>query len=95
MKTKNEYIEILATELRDVSAQIDELTTRTNNAAALVKLNYEEDLQALRDKQHAAVEKMQELEAHRGEAWEELKDTAEIVWNDLRTGVASAVSKFK
>jgi hypothetical protein len=95
MKTKNEYIEILATELRDVSAQIDELTTRTNNAAALVKLNYEEDLQVLRAKQNAAVEKMQELEAHRGEAWEELKDTAEIVWNDLRTGVASAVSKFK
>jgi uncharacterized protein YoaH (UPF0181 family) len=95
MKTKNEYIEILATELREVSAQIDELTTKTNNAAALVKLNYEEDLALLRAKQQAAVEKMQELDDHRGEAWEELKDTAEIVWNELRTGVASAVAKFK
>jgi uncharacterized coiled-coil DUF342 family protein len=95
MKSKNEYIEILATELRELSAEIDELTAKTENAAATVKLNYFEELEALRAKQHAAVEKMKELEANRGEAWEELKETADTVWHDLRTGLASAVSKFK
>jgi DNA integrity scanning protein DisA with diadenylate cyclase activity len=95
MKTKNEYIEILASELRQLSAQIDELTAKADNAAALVKLNYAEDLEALRAQQHAAEVKMQELEAHRGEAWEALKETADLVWHDLRTGLASAVSKVK
>jgi outer membrane murein-binding lipoprotein Lpp len=95
MKTKNEYIEILATELRELSGQIDELTAKTEKAAALVKLNYAEDLEALRAKQNSAVEKMKELDEHRGEAWEDLKETADVIWKELRTGLASAVAKFK
>lgn len=95
MKTKNEYIEILATELRELSEQIDELTAKTEAAAAHAKLEYAQDLEALRAKRQVAVEKMQELEAHGGEAWEELKDTAEMVWGDLRIGLASVVAKFK
>lgn len=95
MKTKNEYIEILAAELRELSSQIDVLTAKAENAAEQVKHNYDDDLEALRAKQHAAVEKMKELEEHRGEAWEELKQTADTVWQDLRTGLASVVTKFK
>jgi hypothetical protein len=50
MKTKNEYIEILATELREVSAQIDELTTRTNYA-----INSMLPLKKCRNLRHTAV----------------------------------------
>ncbi len=95
MKTKNEYIEILATELRELSAQIDELTAKTEKAATQVKVSYAEELEMLRAKQHTAVEKMKELDEHRGEAWDELKDTADSIWTDLRSGLASAISKFK
>ena len=95
MKTKDEYIESLASELKEWSAQIDLLAVKTENAAADVKVKYAEELDALRARQHAAAEKMKELEEASGDAWGTVKETADKVWNDLRTGLASTVSKFK
>ena len=94
MKTKDEYIESLASELKEWSAQIDLLAAKTENAAADVKFKYAEELDALRARQHAAAEKMKELEEASGDAWGTVKETADKVWNDFRTGLASAVSKF-
>ncbi|QXP83244.1 coiled coil domain-containing protein [Methylococcus sp. Mc7] len=95
MKTKDEYIESLASELKEWSAQIDLLAAKAENAAANVKLKYLEELDALRAKQHAAAEKMKELQDDSSDAWETVKETADRVWDDLRTGLANAVSKLK
>jgi chromosome segregation ATPase len=95
IKTKDEYIEGLAAELKEWSAQINLLTAKTENAAAHMKLKYAEELDALRAKQHAAAEKLKELQETSGDAWGTVKETADKVWDDLRTGLASAVSKFK
>ena len=95
MKTKEQYIENLSAELKEWSAQIDVLTANAENAAADVKLKYHEEIDALRVKQRTAAEKIKELEDASGDAWESVKETAEHVWHDLRTGVASVVSKLK
>ena len=94
MKTKNEYIEILAAELRELSAEIDVLTEKADKAANLVKQNCAADLEVLRAKQQAASEKMKELDEHRGEAWDEMKSTADKVWDELRTGLSAVKGKF-
>lgn len=36
-----------------------------------------------------------ELEKASGEAWEQVKETADKIWDDLKAGVADAHSKFK
>lgn len=95
MKTKDEYIDSLAAELKEWSAQIDLLTAKADNAAADMKLQYNEEIDGLRAKQHAAAEKIKELEKSSGDAWETVKETADKVWDDLRTGMAIAISKFK
>jgi DNA mismatch repair ATPase MutS len=95
MKTKKEYIERLASELKEWSAQIDLLAAKSENAAAQVKLRYAEELDELRAKQQAAAEKIRELEEAGGDAWDTVKATADQVWDDLKNGLASAVSKFK
>lgn len=95
MKTKDEYIESLASEMKEWSAQIDLLSAKAGNAAADVRLRFNEDIDALRAKQQAAAEKIKELEAASGDAWETVKETAEKVWDDLRTGLAGVASKFK
>lgn len=95
MKTKNEYIESLASELKEWSANIDLLSAKMEKSAGMVKLKYIEDLNALHAKQHAADEKMKELANASGDAWETAKDTADKIWNDLRAGLADAASKFK
>jgi len=68
MKTKEEYIDSLAAELKEWSAQIDVLTVKAEAAAADVKLKYHADIDALRIKQAAAAEKIKELEAASGDA---------------------------
>jgi len=37
---------------------------------------------------------MQELSKASGEAWEQVKVTADKIWDDLKTGVTDARSKF-
>lgn len=95
MKTKDEYIESLAAELKEWSAQIDLLNAKAENAAAEARLKYAEELDALRAKQQVAVLKIKELEAASGDAWQTVKETADKVWDDLRIGLASTVAKFK
>lgn len=95
MKTKDEYINSLAAELKEWSAQIDLLTAKAEKATADVKLKYLEELDALRVKQHEAAAKVKELEESSGDAWVAVKQTADKVWDDLRAGIASATSKFK
>ncbi len=95
MKTKEEYIEKLAAELKEWSAEIDVLNSKAETAAEDVKAKYHEEIEALRVKERAAAEKIKELQAASGDAWGSVKETAEHVWHDLRTGLASVVSKFK
>jgi len=94
MKTKDEYIASLNSELKEWSAQIDVLTARTDNAAAELKLKYADELDGLRAKLHKAAEQLKELEAASGDAWEIVKETADKVWHDLRTGFSNAATKF-
>ena len=95
MKTKDEYIESLASELKEWSAQIDLLSAKMEKSAGMVKLKYIEDVNSLHAKEHAASEKMKELAGASGDAWETAKETADKIWDDLRSGLASAASKFK
>ena len=95
MKTKDEYIESLASELKEWSAQLDILAIKAENATEQTKLKYAEELDALRVKQHDATEKMNELKAESSEAWEVVKETADKIWDDLRLGFADMSDKFK
>jgi hypothetical protein len=95
MKTREEYIDRLTTELKAWSAEIDVLHAKAEIAADDVKLKYQQEIEALRVKERAAAEKIKELQASTGDAWETVKETAEQVWHDLRTGLAGVVDKFK
>lgn len=95
MKTKEEYIDSLATELKAWSAEIDILQAKAEIAADDMKLKYQQEIEVLRVKERAAEEKIKELQASSGDAWETVKETAEQVWHDLRSGLAGVVDKFK
>jgi len=95
MKTKNEYIDSMATELKEWGTQIDFLSAKMEKSAGMMKLKFVEDLNTLHTKQQAAAEHMQRMENASEEAWEAARDTAEKIWDDLRSGVAVASSKFK
>jgi chromosome segregation ATPase len=94
MKTKDEYIESLASELKEWSAQIDRLAAKAGNASAHLKDQYIEELNELRTRQHEASLKIKELEEAGSDAWETIRETTDKVWSELGSCVASVVSKF-
>jgi len=95
MELKEVYKQKRSAQLKEWSAQISLLEARLENAGADLKVTRAEQLQELRAKQHAASEKMKELGQASGEAWEQVKETADKVWDDLKAGVADAHAKFK
>lgn len=95
MEIQDAYKQKMAAQLKEWSAQIDLLEAKAENAGADMKVKRAKQLHELRAKQRAASEKMKELGKASGAAWEQVKTTADKIWDDLKTGVADAQSKFK
>jgi hypothetical protein len=95
MKTREEYIDGLASELKEWGAQIDLLADKTQRSVGMVKLKYIQEVDALHTRQQAATQKMQELRGVGDDAWDLAVENTDKVWSDFRTGLAKAASKFK
>jgi hypothetical protein len=95
MEFQDAYKQKMAAQLKEWTAQINLLEAKVENAASDMKIQRIEELRALRAKQHAASEKLKDLGKTSGEAWVRVMETADKVWDDLKTGIAEAHSKFK
>lgn len=95
MEIQDAYKKKMAAQLKEWNAQISLLEARVENAGADMAIKRAEALHELRAKQSAASEKMQELEKSSGEAWGQVKETADKIWEDLKAGITDAQSKFK
>ena len=95
MDMQDAYRQKMTAQLKEWNAQIGLLEAKLENVGADMKVKRAEELQALRSQHCAATEKMKELGQASGEAWEQVKKTADKVWDDLKTGVTEAHAKFK
>ncbi len=95
MELHNAYKQKLGAQLNEWSAQINLLEAKMDNVAAEMKIMRAEDIHALRAQQHAAADKMKELGKASGEAWDQVKLTADKMWDELKTGLTDAQKKFK
>jgi predicted nucleic acid-binding Zn-ribbon protein len=94
MKSREEYIDKLAAQLKEWSARIDELQTKANTAKDDVKIGYENHIKHLQEKRDTANHKLQELKAAGTDAWETLMAGAEAAWKDLEKAFTAAKDKF-
>lgn len=92
---KESYQKKLQAELDQWSADIDKLKAKANKAESDIKLEYYEQVEALRVKQEEAKEKLSELKAASDDAWEDLKAGTESAWHALGNAVKNASSRFK
>ena len=95
MEIQEAYKRKMEAQLKEWSAQIDLLEAKAVNAGADIKVMRAKQLHELRAKQRVASEKMKELGKASGAAWEQVKTTADNIWDELKTGIADAHSKFK
>ena len=94
MKVQDAYKEKMSAQLKVWDAQIKLLEAQATKVGADLKVEHAEEMRDLRDKQLAAAAKMKELDKATGEAWDQVKLTADKVWEDLKTGLSAAQSKF-
>lgn len=95
MKSREEYIDNLAAQLKEWSAKVDELESKARVAKADVKTEYEKQITHMKDKRDAAMQKLQELKGASTEAWDALKVGSEAAWSDLKNAVTAAKERFK
>jgi len=74
MKTTDEYRQRLIAELIEQSARIDVLVMKSREVPADVKLNFDQELEVLRDKQRVTTQKLHDLEDSNSTAWENIGD---------------------
>jgi hypothetical protein len=74
MKTTDEYRQRLVAELIEQSAKIDTLVIKSRQAAADIKLNFDQELEALRAKHQITTNKLHQLENADSSAWENIGD---------------------
>jgi outer membrane murein-binding lipoprotein Lpp len=95
MKSREEYIDKLASQLKEWSAKIDELESKASAAKTDVKTGYENQIRQLKDQRDAATKRLQDLKGASTDAWDALKAGAEAAWADLSKSVTAAKEKFK
>ena len=94
MTAKAAYVRKMEAQLEAWEADISELRAKAEQAGAELRVEYNEQLEALQKNQRAAREKLDEVEQASDEAWEDLRAGAEATWEDLKTAVERAVSRF-
>lgn len=95
MEIKDAYKQKMEAQLKEWDAQINLLEAKLESAGADNKVQRAKQLGELRAKQTAASEKMLELGKASGAAWDQVKETADKVWTDLKTGMEDARSTFR
>ncbi len=91
---REEYIDKLASQLKEWSAKIDEIESKAKATRTDMKTEYEKQINQLKDKRDAAKQKLQELKGSSSEAWDALKAGSEAAWTDLKNSVTAAKEKF-
>jgi hypothetical protein len=92
---KKSYMKKLADKIVEWDKKIDELKKQGNEAASIMKEDYNKMAEDLKVKKKDAEKKLKELKSVGGEGWEELKKGAELAINDFSQAVSKALSKFK
>ncbi|MFY9260225.1 MAG: hypothetical protein WAO71_06905 [Gallionella sp.] len=95
MEIQEAYKHKMAAQLHEWNAEISLLDAKVENASVDMEIKRAQALHELRAKQHTASVKLQELEKSSGAAWEQVKETADLIWEDLKSGIADARAKFK
>jgi hypothetical protein len=95
MGMKETYHEKMETQLKEWSAKIDQLMAKVEHVSADLRLKYQKQIDALREKQAAARHKLDELKVTGESAWEEVKEGTERVWQELKEAFEKARARLQ
>lgn len=95
MSSRDEYVRKMQAKLAELNADIDKLAAKAGEVSADLKGEYNEQLVALKAKQAAARQKIEEVQKSGESAWKDLKVGIDLAWNAIGESIDSAKSRFK
>jgi predicted nucleic acid-binding Zn-ribbon protein len=95
MITKDEFIANLKTQLDEMSSEIDEMEKKALEIKEKSRAGIQKQITKLRAKRDAALNKLQEIKNTNEDAWVDLKKGVENVVNSLKTGLTKTLSHYK
>jgi predicted nucleic acid-binding Zn-ribbon protein len=89
-----EYREKMEAQLKELTAKLEELKDQAAKATADVGAEMTKQMEALKPKLETAQQKLKELQAASGPAWDRLKEGSEKAMADLKQTWESIKAKF-
>lgn len=93
--SRDEYVRKMQAKLQEWNEEIDILGAKANEVAADLRNEYGEQIETLKAKQEAARQKIDELQQSGEGAWEDLKSGLELAKSAIGEALDSAWSRFK
>ena len=94
-KARQKFQRQLSTQLKDWDAKVDDWMAMAGKAKAKTRTEMQKQLDTFAAQRTAAEQKLAELRAQSGDAWEDMKDGAEKTWQEMRTTVDRIAARFK
>jgi len=92
---KQKFQQQLAAQLKDWDAMVDDCMAMAAQAKTKTRSEIQKQLDAFAVQRTAAEQKLAELRAQSGDAWEDMKDGAEKAWQEMRNTVDRIAARFK
>lgn len=95
MEDKDAYIQKLHARLDEWNAEIDKLKAKADKVEAESRIEYQNQLEYLRQRRNEAEEKVAEVRTAGEGAWEDLKSGVQLAWDAMDQAIKSARTRFK
>ncbi len=94
MTNRDDYLDEFKAKLDEWNAEIDKLESNARQAQADAKVQYDKQLEALREMRDDAQTKFSEMQNTTAEAWDVMLQGTEKAWKAWTNAFAEAQSKF-
>jgi uncharacterized coiled-coil DUF342 family protein len=95
MKSREEYIDKMAQQLKEWSAKIDELQFKARAAGENVKAGYESRISDLKSRRDKVRTKLRELRETTGDTWDAVQKGVEAAWTEFKNAFGEVKDKLK
>ena len=95
MSKRDAYIQKLHAKIDEWNADIDKLAAKAQEAEADARIEYQEQIDALKGQRREVENKLADLKQSGEGAWEDLRAGLDLAFESMNEAVNSAISRFK
>ena len=95
MSKKDAYIQKLHAKIDEWNADIDKLTAKASQVEAESKIEYQKQIETLKNKRDEIEKKATEISRSGEEALDDLKAGIDLAWEAMSEAIKSATSRFQ